>query len=408
MTAQRVEWVLVIFYGRSAHRATYGRLKNTKYTKDYIQLSRTPAFLDAVSKIFRVDVDNTESIPLTFQWHSGTTPGDLVIKSADRPHLKWETGLGAPCVWKMTLDPDESTAETIPGDPSHLDFDSAENELALLSDRGAGQPYLLAVKLRNEARTVHLRAYLGNPDEDYAWASLTLLPEQVQAIAAKTSQNSALAWSIFQDDEVCPFFDPTRNHDAWRIPSDLYQEAVPPPNPLMETTEEYLVTDQHGDAIAEKLETDPIEVDLFRKRIKEQGYEVADSTATVKTRGSAQRAFAETVKGNYGYQCAITGIVTKDFLIAAHIVPWSQDQSIRLDPSNGICLSLLVDRAFENGHLLIDDDFTIRIDLNRIGNDSELRAQLAPFNGRKLKLPIRDAPQSKYLARRRELVNPTN
>ncbi|KGX48021.1 hypothetical protein Y043_6283 [Burkholderia pseudomallei MSHR2138] len=40
MAAQPVEWVLVVYYGPSAHRATYGRLSNTKYTKDYIQLSR--------------------------------------------------------------------------------------------------------------------------------------------------------------------------------------------------------------------------------------------------------------------------------------------------------------------------------------------------------------------------------
>jgi predicted restriction endonuclease len=78
-------------------------------------------------------------------------------------------------------------------------------------------------------------------------------------------------------------------------------------------------------------------------------------------------------KANYGNRCAITGITTRSFLIAAHVVPWSEDQSIRLDPSNGICLSLLVDRAFENGCLEIEDDYTIRIDWGRVGGDSELR-----------------------------------
>ena len=47
MAAQPVEWVLVIYYGPSAHRATYGRLGGTKYTKDYIQL--TNEVLDAAS-----------------------------------------------------------------------------------------------------------------------------------------------------------------------------------------------------------------------------------------------------------------------------------------------------------------------------------------------------------------------
>lgn len=52
MAAQPVEWVLVIYYGPSAHRATYGRLGNTKYTKDYIQLSKKTDFLDAVRRLF--------------------------------------------------------------------------------------------------------------------------------------------------------------------------------------------------------------------------------------------------------------------------------------------------------------------------------------------------------------------
>lgn len=63
----------------------------------------------------------------------------------------------------MLPDPSESTDETIPGDPTHLEFNAAEKELKLLAHRGAGQPYLLAIKLRDEPRTLHLRAYLANP-----------------------------------------------------------------------------------------------------------------------------------------------------------------------------------------------------------------------------------------------------
>ena len=52
MAALPIEWVLIIFYGPSAHRATYGRLGNTKYTKDYIQrverLIGTPVLIASV------------------------------------------------------------------------------------------------------------------------------------------------------------------------------------------------------------------------------------------------------------------------------------------------------------------------------------------------------------------------
>src|SRR5260370_38604954 len=101
MAAQPVEWVLVIYYGRSAHRATYGRLNNTKYTKDYIQLSRKDEFLETVSRLFPV-AGGLGSVPLTYQWPAGSTAGALVFKAADRPTPKSGTNLGAPKAWKMS------------------------------------------------------------------------------------------------------------------------------------------------------------------------------------------------------------------------------------------------------------------------------------------------------------------
>ena len=447
MGAQAVEWVLVIFYGPSAHRATYGRLAGTTYTKDYLQLSKRAEFLETVTRLFPVDVTGAGSVPLTYQWPTGTTSGAFVFNSADRPHLKWETILGAPKAWRMSLAPSDSTAETIPGDPSHLDFADAENELALLADRGAGQPYLLAIKLREEPKTLHLRAYLKDPSESYEWADLKLVPQEIQDVAATTSQKSALAWSLLHSAGVAPspqiidtisqlaelknstpvidalemdagraligylrapghglFFDPMRNHDAWVQPAPLSKYIAASIDDYLLALEARFPALPQTDAAAEALESDPVEVEVFREKIDQKNYEVADSTATVKTRGSAQRAFAEAVKTNYGYQCAITGIETTDFLVAAHIVPWSVDQSVRLDPSNGICLSLLVDRAFEKGQLLIEDDLTIRIDWGRVGNDHALRRQLEPYDGQTLMAPVNEAPQLQYLQRRRSLV----
>jgi hypothetical protein len=163
---QPVELVLIVYYGRSAHRATYGRLDNTKYTKDYIQLSRKSEFTNALSSLFPASASGAGSVPLTYKWPIGTTPGKLIFHSSDRPHLSWETSLGAPKAWKMSLATSENTAETIPGNPSHLDFAAAEEEFDLLESRGAGQPNLMAIKLRDEAKTKHLRAYLANPSEE--------------------------------------------------------------------------------------------------------------------------------------------------------------------------------------------------------------------------------------------------
>lgn len=450
MAALPIEWVLIVYYGSSAHRATYGRLGNTKYTKDYIQLSRKTEFLDVVRRLFPVTAGEDGTVPLTYKWPTGTTPGTLVFNSADRPHLKWETSLGAPKAWKMSLSPSDAVAETIPGDPSHIDFEAAENELAILASRGAGQPYLMAIKLHDEPTTLHLRAYLDGPSTEYAWADLSIVPSIVQELAAKTSQNSALAWETFASGGVVPtaavkhtlsilgasdtpvavlndlgadigrgladylhrpgyglFFDPSMNHNAWIQPAPLSETMAASVRTFLETLDARYPSTAQGDAAAEAVEPDPSEVEAFQEQIDGKNYSVADSSATIKTRGSAQRAFANAVKSNYEYRCAITGIETKDFLIASHIVPWSDDQTIRLDPSNGICLSLLMDRAFEKGHLLIENDLTIRINWTKVGSDSVLRSQLEPYDGKKLTRPKAEAPRPDYLQRRRALVAST-
>jgi hypothetical protein len=448
MAAQPVEWVLVVHYGPEAHRATYGRqVKSNRYTKDYIQLSRREEFLASVTKLFSAEEGGSISVPLTYRWPSGTSTGAFVFKSADRPHLKWETSSGAPQVWKMTPAPSDATPETIPGDPAQLDFDSAEKEFELLASRGAGQPYLMAVKLRDEARTLHLRVYLKDPSEAYTWADLSTVPLEIQHLAGRTSQRSAIAWSLFSSAGALPdsivesvlsrlgesvdqnavldtldletgrglssylrapghglFFDPVKNHNAWSQPAPLSAQVASSLGELLEKLEARFPALPQGDAVAERLEADPTEVAEFSEQILHRNYGVADATATVKTRGSAQRAFAGAVKSNYGYRCAITGISTRDFLVAAHIVPWSEDHSIRLDPSNGICLSLLVDRAFENGHLVIEDDLTVRIDWDRVGSDEALKIQLAPYDGKKASTPTRGAPEPAFLRRRRTLV----
>lgn len=400
MTAFPVEWVLVVFYGPSAHRATYGRLAGTYYTKDFIQLKRTPDFVSDLNTLF--PPNSAGVAPITYRWSGGEARGQIVFNSADRPHLSWETRAGAPAAWKMILAPTATTPQTIPGDPSQSDERKADQELSLISRRGGGQPYLIAVKLHGEANTLHVRSYLKTSDPKYSWANVSLLPKEIRELAEKTSRNRTLAWSMIGDTLL---FDPDRNHDAW--PS-----AAPSAGGVASATgaapgsisSPHLEVPQ-SDLAAETLEVSAEEVAAFSKQIEDKNYAVTDSFGTAKTRGSAQRAFAERVKANYGMRCAVSGISTKDFLVASHIVPWSKDHSIRLDPSNGICLSLLIDRAFENGFLVVADDLSVAIDWRRVGTDTALQLLLKPYDGMKLRPPSSQPPKPDYLRRRRQLLS---
>lgn len=47
----------------------------------------------------------------------------------------------------------------------------------------------------------------------------------------------------------------------------------------------------------------------------------------------------------------MSGLAEPRLLIASHIVPWSKDKTNRLNPSNGLCLSAIHDRAFDQGFI---------------------------------------------------------
>ncbi|MBB5832519.1 HNH endonuclease [Brachybacterium aquaticum] len=157
------------------------------------------------------------------------------------------------------------------------------------------------------------------------------------------------------------------------------------------------------DLTAEAAPVNPDLVREFDQRIPEGQFAVEDREVLTRTRGSARRSFAEEVKSNYQWTCALTGIGTRAFLVASHIVPWSEDTSIRLDPSNGICLSTFVDRAFDAGYLEITPDGVSRVRWERVGDDAPLREELSRFDGVALARPQAGAPDPEKLRRRVEL-----
>lgn len=157
------------------------------------------------------------------------------------------------------------------------------------------------------------------------------------------------------------------------------------------------------DQTAETADVDPKLVAIFRQQLESGSYAVEDRIGASKTRGSAQTVFAEAVKNNYGWECAATGIRTKAFLVASHIVPWSVDKEIRLDPSNGICLSTFVDRAFDAGYLAITPEGRTKVDWEKVENDPILKLELTKIDDIELAKPTRNPPDPAKLARRIEL-----
>lgn len=160
---------------------------------------------------------------------------------------------------------------------------------------------------------------------------------------------------------------------------------------------------EQDDVVAEAAPIERSVYETFHRRIVEGDFAVEDKEVTARVRGSAQGAFADAVKSNYDWTCAVTGIRTRAFLVASHIVPWSDDSSIRLDPSNGVCLSTFVDRAFDAGFLEITPNARTRVRWENVDDDTSLHEALGEIDGVELAAPKHTAIDPRKLQRRLDL-----
>lgn len=112
-----------------------------------------------------------------------------------------------------------------------------------------------------------------------------------------------------------------------------------------------------------------------------------------------QNFFRRAVLSSYRGRCCMSGLSEARLLVASHIVPWSKDKANRLNPSNGLCLSAIHDRAFDKGLITLTDDLKIVVseELKR-KNEPFIIEVLLPLNGRTIEPPERFAPQAEFIA----------
>jgi hypothetical protein len=118
-----------------------------------------------------------------------------------------------------------------------------------------------------------------------------------------------------------------------------------------------------------------------------------------------QTFFRRAVLSSYRGRCCMSGLSESRLLIASHIVPWSKDKTNRLNPSNGLCLSAIHDRAFDKGLITLSDKFEVIV-------SDELKGRKDPFindvilrlQGKPIELPERFLPDIAFIARHRKEV----
>jgi predicted restriction endonuclease len=119
--------------------------------------------------------------------------------------------------------------------------------------------------------------------------------------------------------------------------------------------------------------------------------------ATVEIR-LKQSFFRQAVLSSYQGRCCMTGLDDPRLLIASHIVPWRQDKANRLNPSNGLCLSALHDRTFDQGLLTVMPDFTIRVSKSLYRSKTSFcQMALLSLDNKRIYLPEKFSPAPELL-----------
>ena len=113
-----------------------------------------------------------------------------------------------------------------------------------------------------------------------------------------------------------------------------------------------------------------------------------------------QSFFRATVLASYNCLCSVCHLDLEEMLVASHIIPWAVDSQRRADPTNGILLCALHDRAFDRGLFTIDDSFQLRVATRaRKATSSKIQLlALVEIEGSRIALPERFTPDKQALA----------
>ena len=150
-----------------------------------------------------------------------------------------------------------------------------------------------------------------------------------------------------------------------------------------------------------KVRTDPLE-----HSISDISPDYTGEEQLVETRQRrGQGLFREAVLSAYQSRCCVTDISDARLLVASHIKPWAIDQANRLNPHNGLCLSALIDRAFDQGLVTVSADFRLVIssELESQRGNSYAEEAFWAREGKQISLPEKFFPGDEFLQWHREV-----
>lgn len=121
-----------------------------------------------------------------------------------------------------------------------------------------------------------------------------------------------------------------------------------------------------------------------------------------------QYFFRISVLNSYGNRCCVTGLSKSDLLVASHIKPWkvSDERTERTNPSNGLCLNSLHDKAFDRGLITITQDFQMLISnaVKDTDMDDRTRAWFMSYKHQQIYLPDKFLPGKEFIEYHNDVI----
>jgi hypothetical protein len=133
-----------------------------------------------------------------------------------------------------------------------------------------------------------------------------------------------------------------------------------------------------------------------KKELSDYSGEAYDAIVSVRI---GQSFFRKAVLASYQNTCCISGVSLPQLLIASHIIPWADAKENRLNPSNGLCLSAIHDKAFDKGLITIRPDYTVYVSsiLKEKCNNSKQMELLIGCDKKMITLPEKFLPNKDFL-----------
>lgn len=117
-----------------------------------------------------------------------------------------------------------------------------------------------------------------------------------------------------------------------------------------------------------------------------------------------QSVFRRKVLKNFDSKCCLSGIRESDLLVASHVIPWKSSVKTRLNPSNGLCLSVFYDKLFDRGYISFNDEFEVVATNERSTLSKELQANLDSIAGTRMSEPRLHPIKQEYLEHHRDNI----